>query len=76
MSAGQVLMYLTGLVICVAATFLIFTVLEIARHCQYLWYRDTGFVPSTQHWCMYAIVAAVPLELAAIVCLILWAITK
>jgi hypothetical protein len=69
-------MYLTYSAICVVISVLVFAVLEIARHFQYLRHRDSGFVPGTQHWCIYALIVAVPFELAAIVFMILWAAIK
>ena len=69
-------MLLASSAICTGAAFLIFVVLEIARHLHYLKHRDSGFVPSTQHWCMYATFLAGAFELAAIVLMVLWVLNR
>lgn len=69
-------MLLLSAAICTGAAFLTFVVLEIARHLQHRKYRDSGFVPGTQHWCMVATMLAGLFELAAIVMLVLWLIQR
>jgi hypothetical protein len=68
------LLHLAG--VCLAAAAATFVVLEIARHRHYLKHRDSGFVPSTQHWCMLASLIQGVFVLAAVVLMVLWAITR
>ena len=53
-----------------------FVVLEVARHWQWRRYRESGFVPGTQHWCLAATCVAGVFELAAIGSLIVWGMQR
>jgi hypothetical protein len=64
--------YLIHAGICTGAAAITFLVLEFARHLQYRKYRDSGFVPGTQHWCLLAVFIAGGFELLAVGFLILW----
>lgn len=50
--------------------------LEIARHLQWRKHRGTGFVPGTQHWCLFAVVISFICSGLCIACLIMWAISR
>jgi hypothetical protein len=63
---------LVGYVVCTLAGIATFVVLQWARHRQFLKYRDTGFVPSTQHWVAAATLIAGIFFAAAFVFLVLW----
>jgi len=58
--------------ICVAAGFATMLVLEVARHLQYLRHRDSGCVPSTQHWCLIASAISSVFLVAGFVLMVMW----
>ena len=60
----------------VGAGFATMLVLEVARHLQYLRHRDSGYVPSTQHWCFVATVICFAFCLGAFVLMVLWGIKR
>lgn len=59
--------------VCTGLAFATFGFLEVARHLQWRKYRDSGYVPSTQHWCMIATLVAALLLGGAVLCLVMWA---
>jgi hypothetical protein len=68
--------WLRAAVVCTGMAFATFVILEIARHLQWRRHRDSGYVPGTQHWCLAAVLVAAVFCGAAVVCLIMWGVSR